>query len=297
MLDERETRAVRGFATLAEQLDDVREFSQNPQQRIRTGMKSIDLLAEGPAAGEIFTFLGRSFSGKSMVATNIMANNPNLPLMFFSMEMPARQAITRLYSTYYRLDNQDVFKQMSQGALPDMFERLADELEMQVIVDRSLGLGDMSMYLRQFEEYYGERPAAVIVDYLELIQGEDGDGNWRTEYTAKALKTWAKAENVAVFLLHQTNRVEKVWDPPTEDSARSAGYTEADVVIGMWTPGRDPNLASFEAQAMHGHVHFNVLKNRITGRVTHYDQPLRYKLDSDLRFVDLSEAVARGLTR
>lgn len=297
MLDERETQIVRGFATLAEQLDDVREFSENPSQRIRTGMKSIDLLAEGPAAGEIFTFLGRSFSGKSMVATNIMANNPSLPLVFFSLEMPARQAITRLYSTYYRLDHQDVFQQMSQGTLPAMFEDLADDLERQVIIDKSLSLADMSMFLRQYAEYYGDRPAAVIIDYLELIQGDDGDGNWRTEYTAKALKTWAKDEQVAVFLLHQTNRVEKVWDPPTEDSARSAGYTEADVVIGMWVPGRDPNLQGFEAQAMQGHVHFNVLKNRITGRVTYHDQPLRYKLDSDLRFVDLSEAVARGLSQ
>ena len=58
------------------------------------------------------------------------------------------------------------------------------------------------------------------------------------------MKTWAKAENVAVFLLHQTNRVEKVWDPPTEDSARSAGYTEADVVIGIGTRYSDFTTAS-----------------------------------------------------
>ncbi len=287
-------RTIRGFATLKEQIEDVRNFAENPQQRVRTGMKSIDLITEGPAEGEVFTFLGRSFSGKSMVATNIMANNPNLSIVFFSLEMPARQAIMRLYSTVYRLDAQDVFKQVSAGSLPDMFDELADYLPHQIIIADDLALGDMSMYLMQYEEYYGQRPAAVIIDYLELIKADEGEGNWRTEYIAKALKAWARKEAVAVFLLHQTNRIEKVWDPPSEDSARSAGYTEADVVVGMWVPGRDPNLQMFDAQALQGQVYFNVLKNRITGRVTDYAHPLRYKLDDDLRFVDLSELAAKG---
>lgn len=288
-----EVRHIRGFSTLAEQIEDVRRFAANPQQRVRTGMRSIDLVTEGPAEGEVFTFLGRSFSGKSMVAGNIMANNPNLGIVFFSLEMPERQAILRLYSQLYRLNGDDVFAQVQQGSLPELFSDMADDLPKQVIICDDLALGDMSMYLMQYGEYYGERPTAVIIDYLELIKGEDGEGSWRTEYIAKALKAWARKERVAVFLLHQTNRIEKVWDPPTEDSARSAGYTEADVVVGMWVPGRDPNLQQYDAQALLGHVHFNVLKNRITGKVTDYAHPLRYKLDDDLRFVDLSELAAR----
>lgn len=283
----------RGFSTLAEQLEDVRHFSENPLQRVRTGLASIDIITEGPAAGEIFTFLGRSFSGKSQVATNIMANNPQLPLIFFSLEMPARQAISRLYATYSHIDHQEVFRQMSDGRLPEFFEDLADKIPQQVIVDKDLSLGDMSAYIEQYEHYYEKRPAAVIIDYLELIQGEEGEGNWRTEYTAKALKSWARQEKAAVFLLHQTNRTEPIWEPPSEDSARGAGYTESDVVIGLWTPDRNPKLDPYDAAVLRNEVHFNVLKNRITGRTTY--KALRYKLDDDLRLVDLSEAVARGL--
>lgn len=288
-----EAQTLRGFATLREQLDDVRQFSENPQQRVRTGLKSIDLYCEGPAAGEVFTVLGRSFSGKSMVATNIMANNPTLPLIFFSLEMPARQAISRLYATYNRIDHHDVFTQMQNGSLPHMFETLADHIEQQVIVDRDMALQDMADAVQQFERYFGERPVAVIIDYLELIQSDEGEGNWKTEYTAKRLKSWAKEQNMAVFLLHQTNRTEPEYEPPTVDSARSAGYTEADVVVGMWQPGKDPNLTSFEMQSLRGHIHLNVLKNRITGRTT--EKPLRFKLDDDLRLVDLTEMAARGM--
>ena len=284
-------REERGFSTLAEQLADVREFSNNPMQRVRTGLTSIDIISEGPAAGEIFTFLGRSYSGKSMVATNIMANNATLPLIFFSLEMPARQAISRLYATHEHIDHRAVFDQMSNGTLPDWFETLAEKIPQQIIVADDLSLGDMSAYNEQFEAFHNTRPAAVIIDYLELILAEEGEGNWKTEYTAKQLKRWSREQDVAVFLLHQTNRTEPVWEAPTEDSARSAGYTESDVVIGMWTPSRDPKMEWTQARSLEGQVHFNVLKNRITGRTTW--QPLVYKLDDDLRLVDLSEIAAR----
>ncbi len=282
----------RGFYTLAEQLADVRQFSQNPKHRVRTGLKSIDLLTEGPAAGEVFTFLGRSFAGKSQVATNIMANNPTMGIVFFSLEMPARQAISRLYSTFSRVSHDDVFKQIADGRLPAVFDDLATHLPKQVIVDKEAGLGDMSDYLVLYDRYYGDRPEAVIIDYLELIRGESGEGSLRTEAVARSLKYWAKDEKMAVFLLHQTNRSEPVWHPPTEDSARGAGYTESDVVVGMWQPSRDPNLRGFEQQQLQGQVHFNVLKNRITGKTTY--KPLKYKLEDDLCLVDLSEVWAKG---
>ncbi len=206
--------------------------------------------------------------------------------------MPARQAITRLYSTHEHIDARAVFEQMSKGSLPDWFETLADKIPQQIIVADDLSLGDMAAYIIQFEEYYGIKPAAVIIDYLELILADEGEGSLRTEYTAKALKRWSREQDVAVFLLHQTNRSEPVWDPPNEDSARGAGYTESDVVIGMWQPARDPKLGWIDQRALDGQVHFNVLKNRITGRTTF--QPMIYKLDDDLRLVDLSEVAARG---
>lgn len=279
---------MRGFHTLAEQITSLREFSNNPQQRVRTGLASIDIMCEGPASGEVFTFLGRSFSGKSNVGVNLMVNNPTLPLILFSLEMPARQVLQRLYSTWSNVSNYDVQRQTKAGSLPHILDTMADELPKQVVVDRpGLSLGDMSAILEQYDEYYGERPAAVVIDYLELVQGGNGEGHFRTEQIAKALKDWAKSEVMAVFLLHQTNRTEKVWDPPTEDSARGAGYTESDVVVGMWQPGRDPNMGDIERRSLDNQIYMNVLKNRITGRTTS-GRPLKMQLEPTLKIVDLS---------
>jgi len=281
----------RGFYLVKEQVEQLRSFAANPQQRVRTGIETLDIVSEGPASGEVYTILGRSFSGKSLVATTIMANNPTLPIVFFSLEMPARQALMRLYSQYENIDATEVQRQVRAGSLPELFQTFPDKLPKQVIVDRSgLTLGDMSAYIGAFGEYFDERPQAVIIDYLELIRGGKGEGFHATESVAKALKDWSKDEEVSVFLLHQTNRSEKEWHPPTADSARGAGFTEADVVVGMWQPARDPSLSAVDKQRQDGVVMMNVLKNRITGRTT--SAPIELRLSPSLRFVDLAAAQA-----
>ena len=280
-----------GLPLMIDLAQDLRVFSANKQQRIPWGIPSLDIITEGPAAGEVFTVLGRSFAGKSLVATNIMANNPDRDLIFFSLEMPARQAVQRLFATWAKIDHRAVQSMTKRNALPHTLEEMAQRLERQIIVDRGgMTLGDMTVYIDAYYRTFGSRPQAVIIDYLELIGGakSSGEGWQRTEAVAGALKDWAKDENMPVWVLHQTNRTEKQWDPPVADSARGAGFTEADVVVGMWQPGMDPEMGMAERQSLEGMIFFNVLKNRVTGKLT--QAPIRTKLRDTLQIVDLSVA-------
>ena len=79
------------------------------------------------------------------------------------------------------------------------------------------------------------------------------------------MKDWAKAEEMRVFVLHQCNRQEPKWLPPTESSPRYGGYTESDFVIGMWRPSSDPELSYHERLSLRDTVNFNILKNRPFG--------------------------------
>lgn len=282
------------FPLMSDLIGDLRNFSANPQQRYPWGIPSLDVITEGPAPGEVFTIMGRSFSGKSIVATNIMANNQDKGSMFFSLEMPARQAVQRLYATWSGVDHQVVQSQVRANSLPHVLDTMGEDMVKHVIIDRpALTLGDMSVFCQRYEDMFGERPPVVIIDYLELIAGgkASGDGWQKTEAIAGALKDWAKEEEMPVFVLHQTNRNEKEWDPPTADSARGAGFTESDVMVGMWNPWRDPNLGQAERASIQGQVWMNVLKNRVTGRTT--ANPIRLNLREDLKLVDLSALDAR----
>jgi len=83
---------------------------------------------------------------------------------------------------------------------------------------------------------------------------------------ARQVKVWAKTEHVPVWLLHQSNLRQKLWEKPNEESARGAGYREADVVIGIHKPSRDPELTEGERRLLLPIINVDVIKNRINGK-------------------------------
>lgn len=280
---------IRGFPILEEQVEDLRDFAANPKQRIATGIDILDEVILGPAAGEVFTFVGRSFVGKSLLATNVMAANPDESIVFFSLEMPAHQVLTRLYSHVFNTPGADVQAAIRGNRLPSQVGELASLLPRQVIVDRpALTLDDMSAYLARYEAWYGERPALVIVDYLEEVGGakQSGEGWVRTEATASSVKAWSKEEEVAVMMLHQSNLKTEPWEAVTPGSAKGGGFTESDAVVGIWRPGWDPGLGDDASYHQRDWFFMNVLKNRVTGD---RKGELRCMIDPAMRLVKLQE--------
>lgn len=286
----------RGFKLLGEQAQDLRAFAANPKQRSFTGMKGLDYLIGGIAAGEIFTFCGRSHVGKSLVATNIMANNPDLGIVFFSLEMPFHQVLQNLYGHITGTPSQHVGRMVRSNSLPSTMESVFEDYDLHVVVeDDGLTLDDMGAYLKQYEAYYGQRPDLVIIDYLEEIAGgkRSGEGWIRTEATASMVKGWSKSENIPVYLLHQSNKSEKPWEPVTEDSPKGGGYTESDVLVGLWRPARDPELEPVERYIRRYEVRFNVLKNRVSYRLTE-GKDIVMRIAEDGRLVDMNFDEVKG---
>ena len=252
--------------TLYDQVDQLFQFSENPVKRVGTGFKTIDDLIRGPAPGEVCMILGRSFSGKSILAQNIINHNKDLPSIFFSLEMPYMQAIVRMYSMWSETPSSDNQTSLEQGKVNSKVWDMVLAFPLHVIDDKGgQTLEDMSRKLMEFDIYYKTRPAFVVIDYLELVAGAkaSGEGFAAVEAVSTSLKDWAKEEEMRVFLLHQTNRQEKRWQPPNEDSARFGGYTEADFVIGMWRPHTDPDIDYWDAMSIKHHLNLNLIKDRV----------------------------------
>lgn len=275
---------MKAFRTLVDQVAGLRHYSSNPQQRIRTGLPSIDVLCEGPAPGEVFTFLGRSYSGKSIVAQNIIVANADKGSIFFSLEMPYLLAIQRMFAIWSGISNDIIQSQVRDNTLTPMLESMATEMVRHLIVDHSaLSVHDMLYYVSAYEDYFGDRPDFLVVDYLELVGGakSSGEGWTATEAVAQQVKDLAKEAELPVFLIHQTNQQESAWDPPTASSARGGGYTEADFVVGMWRPYLNPKLTWDQKMRLQDIVRFDVLKNRVFGK--HNPHPLDYRMTASLR--------------
>jgi replicative DNA helicase len=129
----------------------------------------------------------------------------------------------------------------------------------------------MSAVLAECEEKLGEKPSYCVIDYLELVGVEGGSGEAIENVTnvAQRLKAWAKSHDIAVIVLHQTNKSLRHGDAPDEESARYGGFTESDIVIGVWRPHRwspndkkRPAMSELTVQALQNFIAVNVLKNR-----------------------------------
>lgn len=280
---------LRGFKTITEQVADLRDMAANPRQRIPTGLSKLDDLILGPASGEVFTVVARSGVGKSLIATNIMVNNLDCDIIFFSLEMPAHQCIQRIWSHLSDISGREVTEMVYDNRMPANVESYLSRLQRQVVVDADgLTLGDMAVYMDNYAAYFGKRPDLIIIDYLEEVGGAkaSGEGWTRTEATASALKSFAKREKIGVISLHQANQKTEEWEPPQSSSAKGGGYTESDVVIGLWRPGKDPDLGEVERRQRESDLHINVLKNRVTGRTV---GELRYLISPSMRILPLYE--------
>ena len=278
----------KGIRTLVDQVAGLRAYSSNPQQRIRTGLEQIDILCEGPAPGEVFTILGRSYSGKSIVAQNIIVNNADKGSIFFSLEMPYLLAVQRMFAMWSDIPNYTVQEQVKGNRLTPMLESMAEEMVRHLIVDHSaVSTHDMMYYVSAYEDYFGAKPDFIMVDYLELVSGvkTSGEGWIATEAAAQQMKDLAKEAELPVFLVHQTNKSEPEWEAPSRSSARGGGYTEADFMIGMWRPGLDPKLQYDQKVQLGETIRFDVLKNRVFGK--HNQRPMEYRITPSLRLEEI----------
>lgn len=250
--------------SLERQLDALAEYAVGDFHRTRLGLETIDNLIGGPAPGELLTITGRSFTGKSIVAQNVVLNNPKVPSIFFSLEMPANQALIRLYSMWSGVDSKEVQKVIDAGKLPDNLYDVVDAFPYHRIVDTpGLGLDRMSDAIKAYQDDLGTTPEFAIIDYLELVgRDRSQDAVEGVQNSITAVRDWGRSHNLRVFLIHQSNMSAHIYEPPTENSPRYAGMAQSDFLLGVWRPHRDPNITEADKRYLSNKFMINVLKNR-----------------------------------
>lgn len=267
--------------TAAEIASGVRAAAKRPQRRIATGIKTIDrMVGGGVGVGEVCLIIGKSGSGKSLVGQNIVEHNTakNVPGVFFSLEMPGTLCFARSLAQWMEKDYFQIFDALNkEGEYSERLSQAIDEWvpaheSMYLVTQSSLSLDEMTTVLKEAEKNLGARPAYVVIDYMELVgmgQNSDTSSIENVTNTAQRLKAWAKANEVACFVLHQTNKSLQHGDAPDEESARYGGYTEADVVLGVWRPHRwephdkkRPPMSQLLVEQLRGFIGINVIKNR-----------------------------------
>jgi replicative DNA helicase len=182
---------------------------------------------------------GRPSMGKTSLAMNFMehaAIDQNVPVAFFSMEMPGTQLAMRMLASLSRVNSQ----RLRTGKLHDEdWPRLTGTMsmlsELPIYIDDSPALSPLEIRTRARRLYREHGLGMIVIDYLQLMQTSDNTENRATEIAAitRSLKVLAKELDVPVVAVSQLNRSLEARPNkrPVMSDLRESGAIEQDADV------------------------------------------------------------------
>lgn len=230
---------------LLEMFDDL-ESGPKGINGIRSGFRDLDNMTAGFQETDLIIIGARPSVGKTAFALNVSNNaaaGPNNPhgdvVAIFSMEMKKKLLLRRMASSLANIDaqilrtgnlsNEDWRKlSMAMGTLSNMDLKIFDRsgIDVQYIGKK----------LRALKRRYPGRRILVMIDYLQLIQGDKVHrGNRQAEVSeiSRQLKIMAGDLKVCIIALSQLSRgLEQRQDKrPMMSDLRESGSIEQDADI------------------------------------------------------------------
>lgn len=175
-----------------------------------TGYTELDNLTNGLHRGDLFIIAGRPSMGKTAFALNMAEHiciEQNRAVGFFSLEMSREQLAERMLCGRAGL-NSNAMKRLAIPA--DGFRKLAKaaaELDKaKLIIDDTPSLSEAELRAKARRMRARDRIDLVIVDYMQLMDGEGESRQQEITKISRGLKCLAKELAVPVVALSQLNR-------------------------------------------------------------------------------------------
>ena len=268
-----EQGSVKNFAqaaSLAVQMAERALNSGGHLSGITTGLDALNAKIGGMHRSDLIILAGRPGMGKTALATNIAFNaaqravrdkedgidpakSVGAGVAFFSLEMSADQLATRILSEQSGISSENLrMGRISQQEFKKLARASADLETLPLYIDDTPGLTIAALRTRARRLKRQRGINAVVVDYLQLLQGsgKGGEANRVQEISeiSRGLKQLAKELNVPVLALSQLSRaVEQREDKrPQLSDLRESGSIEQDADIVLFVYREEYYVASRE---------------------------------------------------
>jgi hypothetical protein len=273
-----------GLVDVRAGVESYKQWATDPTPRIGLGLPFYDQRTNGGLAkAECMMVMAYSSVGKTSIALNMIANNPGVPTVFFSLEMSWRQVVARLTAIRSGLSTEEIEKELAAGREPVELIDTVRAFPLLLGNDTSeLTIKDMrDQVLRDAPSRLGGRAVRLIViDYLELIGGAGLAGKAeQVDKAATKIRSLAKDTDSSVVVLHQVGKTDGSagHEPLALDSGKYGGHHPMDQVLGVYAPRLNRNLTPAEYESVKDELHLQLLKNRSTGRA--HPLGVRHRLD------------------
>ena len=185
-------RYVRPFYSTYES---IVEALENPDSRIMLGLPAIDVLTRGFGPKELIYISGFAHSGKTQLVNTMITHNLDKRILFFSMDDPAEMILLKLACMTSGFNADILERRIRQGdeeAKVALKTAAIDTFQNLIVVDESLGLGAMTKAVEEARTYWGADPDCIVIDYLELLQGNSfsDDASANVKAKSQSLKRW-----------------------------------------------------------------------------------------------------------
>jgi len=223
-------------ATQAIERDATGQYMRGPSTRLQ----KLDSYIRGLAPQRLIVIAARPTVGKSALAMQIadsIAVDDGLPVLVFSLEMPAVEVTERILKRRAKVSDT---RHMTHGEMMALnAASIAVARSPLIICDRcGINIGQIQAKARR--EHQRHKLGLIVVDYLQLVSCGNGKGNRATDLgeVSVGLKVMANELSVPVIAIASVNRdCERDNRPPRMSDLRECGNIEfdADVILMLHT--------------------------------------------------------------
>ena len=212
-----------------------------------TSFSALDSFTGGFQPGSLNIIAARPSMGKTAFALNIAqfgGGEANLPILIFSLEMPAEQLVMRMLAAESGIDLSQLHAGTFDTSAFDIVKEACDVLaKRNIFINDSsdVTIMDFRTKCRRFKTRYSDTGIGmIIVDYLQLMTTGNRTEGRQQEVAdiSRMLKITARELNCPVVALSQLSRAaeQRTEKKPQLSDLRDSGAIEqdADVVLLMF---------------------------------------------------------------
>ena len=213
---------------------------------VGTGFQKLDTMTTGLQNSDLVIIAGRPGMGKTAFCLNLaerVAEQQQVPVAIFSLEMTKEQLVQRLLCAKARVESRSIRTgYISDAAWPRLTAAAGTLSELPIYIDDGSSQSVLEMRAKARRLKAEKGLGLVIIDYLQLMTGHRRTEGRVQEVSeiSRSLKMMAKDLGVPVVALSQLSRAVETRQPPRPQLSdlRESGSIEqdADVVIFLYRP-------------------------------------------------------------
>ena len=220
------------YRPLTEAVNEFVHWAQTPEERVYLGFDQLDQQMRGIAPAEMLLINGYSHSGKTMFLLSVLANNSHMPVVYFCPDEPRTLTLVKLACVANGIDANELEMGVANNdprAIDILRDTATTRFPNLAVFDQPMTLSDMERAMGEVADLFG-KPALMVFDYLELLQGGGED----VPSKANTIKAFGKRHGVPLIVLHQSSRTSGAdGRKQTISSGAYGGEQQASHIIGV----------------------------------------------------------------